>query len=164
MHGTRRPSTRLCSQDLMRITSESPEPSTSAEVRRWLLEDAPNAIVATVGRDGVPQLTPNWFLWDGEVFWVATMGSTVKVHNLRRDTRVALCIDRVEPPEAYLQVSGRAEIIETDVREQTLPLIAKYVSPAAAVEKHWEKLEGDRILLRVVPDRWHWFDVIAEPA
>lgn len=142
---------------------DAPAPTTSAEVRQWLLEEAPNAIVATVGRSGMPQLTPNWFHWDGEAFWVATMGSTVKVHNLRRDPRVALCIDRMDPPEAYLQVTGRAEVIETDVRAQTLPLIAKYVSPAAAVEAHWDKLEGDRILIRVVPERWHWFDVIANP-
>lgn len=129
------------------------------DVRRWLLEDAPNAVIATIGRGGVPQLTPNWFLWDRQVFWVSTVSATVKVGNLRRDPRVTLCIDRTVPPEAYVQVVGRAEIVEADVHALTLPLIAKYVSPEDAVEAHWQRIEDDRVLLRISPERWQWFSV-----
>jgi PPOX class probable F420-dependent enzyme len=141
--------------------ASEPVTSDASDLRRWLLDEAPNVIVATIGQSGVPQLTPNWFLWDGEVFWVSTVSETVKVRNLRRDSRITLCIDRTEPPEAYVQVFGRADIVETDVRVGTLPLIAKYVSPQSAVEAHWTRLAGDRVLLRIVPDRWQWFGVDA---
>ena len=85
------------------------------DMRRWLLDEAPNAVVATIGPSGRPQLTPNWFLWDGDVFWVSTGVETVKVRNLRRDSRITLCIDRSEPPETYVQITGTAEIIETEL-------------------------------------------------
>jgi len=42
-----------------------------------------NAIVATNGVAGLPQLTPNWYLWDGERFLVCTARNTAKVRNLR---------------------------------------------------------------------------------
>ena len=51
----------------------------------------PNVIVATVRRDGAPQLTPNWFLWTGDVFWISTAAATVKTRNLRSATRGSCC-------------------------------------------------------------------------
>ena len=130
------------------------------DMRRWLLDEAPNAVVATIGPSGRPQLTPNWFLWDGDVFWVSTGVETVKVRNLRRDSRITLCIDRSEPPETYVQITGTAEIIETEVRALTLPLIAKYVEGDDAIARHWDAMIGDPIMLRITPMRWQWFEPV----
>ena len=49
--------------------------------------------MATILPDGMPQLTPNWYWWDGERFWISTLDWTVKVRNLKRDPRITLCID-----------------------------------------------------------------------
>ena len=124
--------------------------------RKALLRTTPNAIVATIMPDGRPQLTPNWYLWDGERFWVSTLDWTVKVRNVRRDPRVTLCIDPATPRANYAQVFGTAEIIEGDVREQTLELIRKYKPDEGDAVAHWEGIKEDRVLLVVTPERIQW--------
>ena len=57
-----------------------PTPDRQAE----FLATTPNVTVATIRPDGLPQLTPNWFLWTGDVFWISTAAATVKTRNLRR--------------------------------------------------------------------------------
>jgi PPOX class probable F420-dependent enzyme len=116
----------------------------------------PNAIVATIQPDGQPQLTPNWYLWDGEAFWVSTVGWTVKVRNVRRDPRVTLCIDSGERRGNYVQVFGRCELHDGDVREGTLALIRKYLTTEAEAQAHWESIAPERVLMKIVPDRWQW--------
>src|SRR4029079_7141021 len=63
------------------------------EAQQTFLREQPHAIVATLMKDGRPQLTPNWYLWDGERFWVSTLDWTIKVKNAKRDPRITLCID-----------------------------------------------------------------------
>ena len=132
-----------------------PSPERQAE----FLAIMPNAIVATVYPDGTPQLTPNWYLWTGEAFWVSTAERTVKTRNLRRDPRIVLCID--DPASGdYVQVTGRAEIIDGEAaREPTLELCRKYMADEAVVP-HWESIqyEGPRIIIAVRPDRFQWHD------
>jgi len=124
--------------------------------REHLLLTTHHAIVATIGADGAPQVTPNWYLWDGEAFWISTLDWTVKVRNVRRDPRVTLCIDPGVRSADYAQVSGLAEVIEGDVRGGTLPLIRKYEPDDETTLAHWEGIRADRVLIRVRPVRWQW--------
>ena len=131
----------------------------SSERQAELLAKAPNAIVATIRPDGLPQLTPNWFLWTGESFWISTAERTVKTQNLRRDERIVLCIDDVESGD-YVQVTGTATIIEGDyVRDPTLAVCRKYM-PEDEIEPHWAALlaDGPRIIIEVHPERFQWHD------
>ena len=84
-----------------------PSPERQAE----FLATTPNVTVATIRPSGLPQLTPNWFLWTGSVFLISTAESTVKVRNLRRDPRIVLCVDDVASGD-YVQVTGVARLIE----------------------------------------------------
>jgi PPOX class probable F420-dependent enzyme len=129
------------------------------DARRSLLEETVDAIVGTIQPDGRPQMTPNWYLWDGEAFVVSTLDWTVKVRNVRLDDRVTVCIDPVEKADGradYVQVFGRCELIEGDVREGTMELIRKYRHTEAEVVAHWERVAPDRLLMRIVPQRWQW--------
>lgn len=127
---------------------------TAAQER--FLRERPHAIVATIMRDGRPQLTPNWYLWDGERFWVSTLDWTVKTKNAKRDPRVTLCIDGEGRRTNYVQVFGTAEVVEGDVRERTLDLIRKYEPVEADALAHWEGIKEHRVLLVVRPDRFQW--------
>jgi PPOX class probable F420-dependent enzyme len=131
------------------------EPTLTAAQERFLRE-RPHAIVATIMRDGRPQLTPNWYLWDGERFWVSTLDWTVKTKNAKRDPRVTLCIDGEGRRTNYVQVFGTAEVVEGDVRERTLDLIRKYEPVEADALAHWEGIKEHRVLLVVRPDRFQW--------
>ena len=75
------------------------------------LAEPRNAIVAGIRRDGRPHLTPNWFLWDGERFFVSITRERVKYRVFRRDPRIQLAIDDVHGFR-YVIVDGTVEISE----------------------------------------------------
>jgi PPOX class probable F420-dependent enzyme len=120
------------------------------------LRDQWHAIVATIQPNGTPQLTPNWYWWDGERFWISTLDWTVKVRNLKRDPRITLCIDAGGRRLNYVQVFGTAEVIEGDVEATTLDLIRKYEKTEEASRRHWESIKKDRVLIAVTPTRMQW--------
>ena len=131
----------------------------SPERQEEFLATMPNVIVATVRRTGMPQLTPVWYLWTGEEFWISCAASTAKVHNLRRDARIVLCID--DPASGdYVQIIGTARLIEgPDAREPALALIRKYVDEAEVVP-HWESISAiaRQVIISVSPERFLWHD------
>jgi PPOX class probable F420-dependent enzyme len=131
----------------------------SPERQAWILANMPNVIVATIRRDGLPQVTPNWYQWtDGEL-WISTPASTAKAHNLRRDPRIVLCID--DPASGdYVQVIGTARlVVGPDVREPTLALIRKYMAEPDVLP-HWETISAasEHVLIVVRPERFLWHD------
>ena len=136
------------------VDDDTHAPLTPAQTA--FLRERPHAIVATIMLDGRPQLTPNWYFWDGTRFWVSTLDWTVKVKNARRDPRVTLCIDGPDRATNYVQVFGQAEVVEGDVRERTLDLIRKYEPVEADALAHWEGIKADRVLLVLTPDRFQW--------
>lgn len=131
----------------------------SPERQAAMLAAMPNVIVATIRRDGTPQLTPNWYLWTGAEFWISTPIGAAKTHNLRRDPRLVLCIDDTASGD-YVQISGTATIIEGDeARKRTLDLCRKYMAEDV-VSRHWETITAktEYIVIAVSPHRWQWHD------
>lgn len=119
------------------------------------LEDRPDLVLGTIRRDGAPQASPVWFLWDGGSFLVSTTIRTAKWHNLGRDRRCSVCVD--DPSTGQMVVAyGRAVRHEEGVRGPTARLVAKYYpgDPERAAS-HVERIfAGDRrVLIEVVPDR-----------
>jgi PPOX class probable F420-dependent enzyme len=129
------------------------------ERQEAFLASMPDVVVATVRRNGLPQLTPNWYLWTGGELWISTAAWTAKVHNLRRDPRIVLCIDDPDSGD-YVQIIGTATIIEgPGVRQPTLALIRKYRDEPDVVP-HWETISraAERVIIVVHPERFLWHD------
>ena len=123
------------------------------------LDQPRNAIVATIRPNGIPQLSPIWFLWRTDRFVLSAGVSTAKAANLRRDPRISLCIDD-EPGARYLTATGHvSQVDEVGRREHALELIAKY-KPAEEVLAHWEYLEGNepQRIFTFDPERIIWRD------
>ena len=121
-----------------------------------------NAIVATIRPNGMPQLSPIWFLWRADRFVLSAGVATAKAANLSRDPRISLCIDD-EPGGRYLAASGPVAVVgDADRREYALELIAKY-KPAAEVLPHWEHLEvhEPQRIFTLDPERVIWRDYSA---
>ena len=79
------------------------------ETHRDLL-DAQFATLATIGRDGVPQLTEVWFLHaDGELK-ISLNTSRLKTKNLRRRPQCSLFLLDVQNPYRYMDVRGHARL------------------------------------------------------
>ncbi len=84
-----------------------PEGPLPVEVREFL--DRPNfAALATLGKDGAPQVTVIWFALQGEGVLINTRLGRRKVRNLARDPRVALVVYDKDQPYSEVQLRGRA--------------------------------------------------------
>ena len=88
--------------------------TSSGNIEAFLAEPR-NIIVAGIRRDGRPQLSPNWFYWDGERFYVSTTRDRAKYAIFRRDPRAQLLIDDPVDFRAVL-VPATVEIREDLVR------------------------------------------------
>ena len=91
------------------------QPSSRAGMSRQEIEaflaEVRNIIVGTIRRDGRPQMTPNWFVWQDGRFYVSTTRTRAKYRNLKRDPRIQLLLDDAERHRCLI-VDGRAEILE----------------------------------------------------
>src|ERR687891_255459 len=67
---------------------------TDAEETKTTLEqflaEKRNATMATIRANGTSQLTPVWFYWNGEQFYISITTERAKYHNLVRDPRMSL--------------------------------------------------------------------------
>ncbi|MGE0880429.1 MAG: TIGR03618 family F420-dependent PPOX class oxidoreductase [Acidimicrobiia bacterium] len=75
------------------------------------LAEPRNVLVAAIRKDGRPQMTPNWFHWDGSRFYVSTTRTRAKYPMFKRDPRVQLAIDDSTGHRSVL-VDGTVEILE----------------------------------------------------
>jgi PPOX class probable F420-dependent enzyme len=95
------------------------------EARR-LLEEPNFAHLATLMADGSPQSTPVWVDLDGDVVVCNTVRGRTKTGNLERDPRVALSVHDPAAPYSYVQVRGRAELIDEGAVDMIHRLSRKY--------------------------------------
>src|SRR3981081_879278 len=80
----------------------------SATALEAFLAEPRNVIVAGIRKDGRPHLSPNWFFWDGEHFYVSTTRKRAKYNIFRRDSRAELVVD--DPVGfRYVEIPARVE-------------------------------------------------------
>ena len=116
------------------------------------LAESRNATMATIRANGTPQLTPVWFVWDGEQFIISITTERAKYKNLVRDTRMSLCIDDVTG-FGYVTAEGKAEIREQDIWEDTRKILVKYQGEDGGAE-YLERMKTEpRVLVVMKPTR-----------
>ena len=117
------------------------------------LAEPRNIIVAGIRRDGRPHLSPNWFYWDGQRFYVSTTRDRVKYAIFRRDPRAQLLID---DPTGFRAVLVPATV---EIREDLAAELPRF---RAIREKHGMAVPDDdehlraltaegRVLLAITP-------------
>jgi len=133
--------------------------STREQIEAFLAEPR-NAMIAAIRRDGRPQMTPNWFLWDGSRFYVSTTKSRQKFKNFRRDPRVQLAVDDPTGFKCVI-IDGTVEIWEN--HDRGLPffrrITEKHRGEAPDDQTIRERLAREqRVLLVISPtapiDQW----------
>jgi PPOX class probable F420-dependent enzyme len=108
--------------------------------------------LATVNRDGSPQLTPVWYLYERGLFVINTATDRLKYRNIRRDPRVALLIDE---GYSYVAVKGNARIArERDGNKDIETLAIRYLGEERgrkqARELYWKQ---KRVTIEIEPLR-----------
>jgi PPOX class probable F420-dependent enzyme len=91
------------------------------------------ATVVTLDDDGTPHLSAAWVGVEDDEIVLATLPDQRKLGNLRRDPRVALCVqsDRVNDwgLREYLVINGTARITEGGAAELLQRLARTYLGP-----------------------------------
>lgn len=122
-----------------------------AENIRAFLEQPHFCVMGTINRDGSPQLTVMWYdLVDDVVILNMTRG-LVKDRNLRRDPRMAIC---VEDGPRFVTLNGRAELIEDRaIQEAEVNRMAIRYRGLRLAANHWTGIaQSDRIGIHLPVD------------
>jgi PPOX class probable F420-dependent enzyme len=104
------------------------------KVREFLQDGTRTGKLAYLSPTGHPLVAPVWFVVEGDHLVFNTGKDTVKGRSLARDPRTTLTVDSEQPPYAFVQVQGEAELSEDPgelVRTATA-IAARYVGAEQA--------------------------------
>jgi PPOX class probable F420-dependent enzyme len=109
------------------------------------------ANLATISRDGSPQLTPLWIETDGNDLMINTAAGRVKADNMGRDARVAISVVDPEDPYNVVVVKGTVAEVSEDGADAHIDRLAhKYLG----VDEYPMRRPGEvRLKIRIRPDR-----------
>ena len=115
------------------------------------------AILATMRTDATTQMSPNTMGVDnsGRIV-ISTYPHRAKVHNIRRNSSVSVCVLSDDFGDEWVQVFGSAEVI--DLPDAVEPLV-EYYRNIAGEHPDWDEyreamLEQGKCLIRIEIDSW----------
>ena len=107
------------------------------------------AHLATLMKDGSPQVTPVWVEYDGTHILVNSARDRQKDLNMRRDKRVALSLIDPDDPYRYLQVRGVIEEITEEGADDHIDRLAKKY---LGVDTYPYRAPGEvRVMYKILP-------------
>lgn len=111
-----------------------------------------NAIVAINRPSDSPQLTPVWYLWDGDAFYFRIAKSTAKYRHLKRNPSISLIVND-NAGFRYLTAYGQAQILEDNPVNVATQIVKKYYAPALAPQKLPQDQEPDVVTIKLRPEK-----------
>ena len=90
-----------------------------------ILQKRGYAHLATLMKDGSPQVTPVWYDFDGTHVRINTAKGRLKDKNMRRDKQVALSIQDPDNPYRYLAIRGDIDEITENGADAHIDSLAK---------------------------------------
>ena len=116
-----------------------------------LLQKKAFAHLATVMKDGSPQVTPIWFDYDGTHVRINSAKGRWKDKNMRNRPKVALSILDPDNPYRYMQIRGTVtEVTESGADAHIDSLAKKYLGQ----DKYPYRQPGEeRVIYKIAIDR-----------
>src|ERR671919_1301432 len=130
--------------------SRNPDKVTDENIMR-LIDGRNFAFLATVKKDGSPQVTPTWIDRDKDIILINTAEGRIKHKNVTKDPRVAISLVDDQNPYSMVTISGR-------VIEQTNEGANDHIDKLARKYLKAEKYPGHspdvkRIILKIKPEK-----------
>jgi PPOX class probable F420-dependent enzyme len=128
---------------------------TEPEWRAFVAEGTRTGKLATVRADGRPHVVPVWFVLDGADLVFTTWRDSAKGRALRRDPRVALCVDEERPPFAFVLIEGRVTISEEPAERLALAtrIAGRYMGAERAEQYGTRNAVPGELVVRLTPER-----------
>jgi len=137
---------------------------TDPAVHQFLAEGTRTGKLAYTNAAGRVLVAPVWYIVeDGDLIF-NTGASTVKGKFLAREHQATICVDLEEPPYAFVQVQGRAELSDDpgELLRTATAIAARYVGPDRAEEFGERNGVPGELVVRLRPTRvLATFDMIA---
>jgi PPOX class probable F420-dependent enzyme len=105
--------------------------------------------LATIRPDGSPRMTVLWITRDGDDLLLSTVRGLAKERDIARDPRVGLMFLDQRDPYAYVEIRGRAELLEEGGRELIDRLSLKYTGDTY----QWDSPDVVRVVIRVTAEK-----------
>ena len=122
-----------------------------SSAQKELLSEKNFAHLATLNKDGSPQVSPVWVDFDGTHVVFNSEKKRLKTRNMQRDGRVALSVLDANDPYRYVEIRGRVVAIE---EEGAVEHIDKLAKKYMGKDKYPYHQEGDvRVIVKVEPDK-----------
>jgi PPOX class probable F420-dependent enzyme len=124
-------------------------------VRAFLTEGTRTGKLSFTSSSGQPLVTPVWFILDGDDLVFNTGQGTAKGRALARDPRTAICVDVEQPPYAFIQVQGVAELSgdPAELVRTATAIGARYMGPERAGEFGRRNAVPGELVVRIRPHR-----------
>jgi PPOX class probable F420-dependent enzyme len=125
------------------------------ERRDFLSAGTRTAKLAVVRKNGAPHVVPIWFVLDGDDLIFTTGQDTVKGKAIRRDPRVALCVDDDDPPFSFVTIEGAASISRDldELLRWAIRLGGRYMGADRAEQFGRRNAVPGEMLIRVTPTK-----------
>lgn len=124
-----------------------------SEKAKAFLREKRFAVLATLGKDGMPQLTTMWYILedDGTILMNTRVGRK-KERNMRRDKRISVCIAEAY---SYVTIRGTVELIDDpEIAQRDIHrLSARYHGEEKARRQMADQFSKEqRVTMRLKPD------------
>lgn len=120
---------------------------------KHLFENNDIAHVATLNKDGSPQVSAVWIARDGDLITFNTAEGRIKTKNLHNDERVALSIAGQENPYENLIVQGKVVEMTQDGADADIDALAKRYM---GVDEYPLRQPGEeRVIVKIEPVKVH---------
>ena len=128
------------------------------EERKAFLQEHRLAIVGAERVDAPPQLSPVYYVMDGDDLLISTTATRAKSKVIRRNARVSVCVLGEQPPFPYLTVYGRGRI-EAEGAADLMMMIGGVMAGNPVPESMRPAIEErakteQRVVLRVTPQSY----------
>ena len=110
--------------------------------------------IAVVRQDGSPLVTPIWFLHEDDSIYFTPRAESEWLPCLKRDPRVALCIDEQPLPYRKVIIEGAAQLLadlgeDADWRDRYRRIACRYIPDDAADAYIENTIDQPRALFKV---------------
>jgi PPOX class probable F420-dependent enzyme len=118
---------------------------------KHLFENKDFAHVATVNKDGSPQVSAVWIALDGDLVTFNTVEGRVKTDNMHRDERVAISITNQENPYENLIIQGKVVEMAHDGADDDIDALAKRYLDADSYP--FRQPGEERVIVKIQPEK-----------
>ena len=121
-----------------------------SEKQKKFLQGKNFAFVATLNKDGSPQVTPTWVDADDEHVLINVTTTRQKAKNIKRDPRVAVAVaDQTNP---YTMITIQGKVVEQITGKEAEDHIDKMARKYLGQDKYPYRAPGEqRVLLKIEP-------------